>query len=64
MKEVKPISEECEGILKIGSVRIFVLEPGETFPPKDEGISKDEFHAILDKASQPIDKKEDIDDSK
>ena len=43
-----------QGIFKEADVRVFILEPGDSISVDDEGITKDEFFEVLDKASQPI----------
>jgi len=53
MRELKVTN--VKGKLKIGSIRAFdLLADPENKIEVDTGITKDEFFAILDKASQPI----------
>jgi hypothetical protein len=44
-------------LIKTTSFRAFVIYEGEQFDSRDldkDGITKKDFHSILDKASQPI----------
>ena len=70
MKELS-VKKEKSGKSKFGELKVyaFELEPGDNSGKIDEyidakygkgnGITKDEFHSILDKASQPIEHRED-----
>ena len=58
MKEIKGRVKKM-GLFKEADIRVFVLEPGDSFTVDDEPVvDKDEFFSILDKASQPIKKNE------
>jgi hypothetical protein len=45
---------EKTGILKDVDVKLCVMEPNDASPKIPNGITKEQFHSILDKASQPI----------
>ena len=50
--------ENVKGELEIGNIRVIDLLAEPENKIKNDGITPEEFHAILDKASQPV-KKED-----
>ena len=53
MRELKGGSEK--GRLKVGEVRVFdLMADPENEMEYEEGVNKDEFSRILDKAAQPI----------
>lgn len=54
MRELKIV--EKQGIFKDIDVRAFIIEPGDSLSVDEEGITRDKFLSILDKASQPIDR--------
>lgn len=55
MRKLDVISKD--GIFKDTNIIAGIFEQGDCISV-NEGITKDEFHSILDKASQPIDKED------